>query len=456
MKDMKQKNKRAKSLICIALCFILALGMMSTAAFADDNNGTGGSDPTVTDTTGDATDEPSEGEDPETPDAEEETQADSVVTVTRSAKIVDRFGGTVTGITGENLSGTVTVPYGESMVFTITKYNGYAINKVLVDGVNKGAVTTVTIEGDGQAHSINACFSKDGLFIMLDAGHAGKYNRGIIKSYWESQMNWSLTKMLKAELEQYPGIVVGLTKTSLNDDPAVYTRGKKAKGYDLFISIHSNWSSSKSTDYPLAIVSSKYKPALYKEAQPLGKLLAYSVKSTMGTKQSPQVWVKRISKNGKDWYGVIRGSAAVNVPGIIVEHSFHSNKTACKWLMNSTNKSKMAANEAAIIAGYYGFTKDGSVVKLGKTKVTLKKGKKKIKVSWKAVKNARGYKIYRATSKNGKYKKVKTITSSSTKSWTNKKLKSKKKYYYKVRAYTKSNGKTVYGAYSAIKCKKTK
>lgn len=83
-------------------------------------------------------------------------------------------------------------------------------------------------------------------------------------------------------------------------------------------------------------------------------------------------------------------------------------------------------------------------------KVTAK-GKKKAKVSWGKATNASGYKIYRATSANGKYKCIKTIKSSKKGSRTIKKLKSKQTYYYKVRAYIKKNGKKYYGSYSAVK-----
>lgn len=57
-----------------------------------------------------------------------------------------------------------------------------------------------------------------------------------------------------------------------------------------------------------------------------------------------------------------------------------------------------------------------------------------LKVSWKKVKNAKGYQIYRAKKKSGKYKKVKTIKTAKTVFWINKKLTTGKRYYYKVRA----------------------
>ena len=75
---------------------------------------------------------------------------------------------------------------------------------------------------------------------------------------------------------------------------------------------------------------------------------------------------------------------------------------------------------------------------------------KKAKVTWKKASNASGYKVYRATSSKGKYKCVKT-TGSGSRSWTNSKLKKGKTYYYKVRAYRKASGKTVYGSYSSVK-----
>lgn len=89
-------------------------------------------------------------------------------------------------------------------------------------------------------------------------------------------------------------------------------------------------------------------------------------------------------------------------------------------------------------------------------------GTNSIKISFKKVAKAKGYKIYQATKKNGKYKKVKTIKQKKAKriTYTKKKLKTGKRYYYKVRAYkTYKKGKKtkyVYGKYSVKKSAKTK
>ena len=89
------------------------------------------------------------------------------------------------------------------------------------------------------------------------------------------------------------------------------------------------------------------------------------------------------------------------------------------------------------------------------TGVKLTAKKKAMKVAWKKTAGASGYKVYRATSKKGKYTCVKTASSKTT-SFTNKKLKKNKKYYYKVCAFVKSGKKTYNGAYSTVVMKKAK
>ncbi len=74
-------------------------------------------------------------------------------------------------------------------------------------------------------------------------------------------------------------------------------------------------------------------------------------------------------------------------------------------------------------------------------------GYNSLKLTWKKVNGAKGYQVYRATSKNGTYSKVKTTTALS---FTNTKLTTGKTYYYKVRAYKKVGSKTRYGAFSTV------
>lgn len=76
----------------------------------------------------------------------------------------------------------------------------------------------------------------------------------------------------------------------------------------------------------------------------------------------------------------------------------------------------------------------------------------KVTVSWKDISGESGYEVCKMTKKNGVYSTVKTCKT--TKSYINIKGKKGVKYYYKVRAYKKSGGKTVYAPWSSVKAYK--
>ena len=86
--------------------------------------------------------------------------------------------------------------------------------------------------------------------------------------------------------------------------------------------------------------------------------------------------------------------------------------------------------------------------------VNLVSGNKQIKISYDKTNNS-GYEIYRSTKSSGGFKKVKTLTSSKTTSFTNTGLNTNTTYYYKVRAYHKIGSKKIYGDYSDIISAKT-
>ena len=74
----------------------------------------------------------------------------------------------------------------------------------------------------------------------------------------------------------------------------------------------------------------------------------------------------------------------------------------------------------------------------------------KLRLSWEPLSGVDGYQIYRATSKSGKYAKIATVKGASSATYTNTGRTCGTRYYYKLRAYKKIGGKTVYSKYSAI------
>lgn len=207
--------------------------------------------------------------------------------------------------------------------------------------------------------------------IMLDAGHYGKYNRSpAVPAYYESDFTFKFTNMLKAALEGY-SFKVGTTRADQAKDLGLTDRGKAAAGYDLFISIHSNAVGSgvnNSVDYPVAITMvNDDKVSIDEESKAVGEILAQVVAAAMGTSQAARTYTK-LSANDRDgngikddeYYGVLHGAKLVRVPGIILEHSFHTNAKAAAWLLVDSNLQAMAAAEAAALANYYGMRKQES------------------------------------------------------------------------------------------------
>ena len=185
--------------------------------------------------------------------------------------------------------------------------------------------------------------------VCLDAGHYGKYNRSpAVKDYYESDMVWKLHNHLKAQLERY-GIEVRLTRAEQAKDMGLTARGKASSGCDLFLSIHSNAvgnAVNENVDYPLAIVQ------LDGKGNELGNALAKTIQETMGTKQTGRITTRK--GNGGEYYGVLRGAAAVGTMGMILEHSFHTNTRATNWLMDDANLQALAAAEAKTISEWFG------------------------------------------------------------------------------------------------------
>jgi fibronectin type 3 domain-containing protein len=72
------------------------------------------------------------------------------------------------------------------------------------------------------------------------------------------------------------------------------------------------------------------------------------------------------------------------------------------------------------------------------------------------VNGATGYRVFRSTSKNGTYTRIKSITSASTNSYADTSVTAGKTYYYKVRAYRTVNGKDVLSEFSDIASKTAK
>lgn len=91
-----------------------------------------------------------------------------------------------------------------------------------------------------------------------------------------------------------------------------------------------------------------------------------------------------------------------------------------------------------------------------KLKSAKKQSAKSVRLTWKKVKGCAGYEVYMSKKKNSGYKKIATLKKAKKVTYTKKKLKKKKTYYFKVRTYKTVNGKKYYSTFSNVKKVKMK
>lgn len=203
--------------------------------------------------------------------------------------------------------------------------------------------------------------------ICLDAGHVGsKYNQSpVVKTYYESAMVWKLHLKLKAELETR-GFEVITTRADIDTDLGVYERGAASKGCNVFISIHSNACSTESVDYP--VVYRAYDNL--NDVDVLALQIAKKIGELMGTNQAGRTATRKNSAGG-EYYGVLRGARAVGTPFyMLIEHSFHTNTAATKWLSVDANLDKLAVAEAELLAEYFGVNDTPKTEIMGEAQAT--------------------------------------------------------------------------------------
>ena len=189
--------------------------------------------------------------------------------------------------------------------------------------------------------------------------------------------------------------------------------------------------------------------------------------------------IQKVSVNGKEYAASGKGAVKlINADGTLVttadalkaEGTYNIVVTATGYNktleFTYTNKSDTTATKpsdataatkpAATTTATKPAVKPVKKVTVKKQTAKVKAGKKKLTVTWKKDKNVSGYQIKIATKKNFKGAKTYTVKSYKTYKKVSKKLKAKKKYFVKVRAYKTVGKSKVYGAYSAVRSCKVK
>ena len=291
-----------------------------------------------------------------------------------------------------------------------------------------------------------ASSSSDTIVVAIDPGHDSKHTGAtstVDSSLKEHKLTLKIAKYCKAELEEYEGVEVYMTRTtaacpypdstSTRDDIRQRVAAAVKAGASIYVSIHLNYSSSSSAKGAEVIYQNyNWKSSLAKKSKTLANDILDELVSLGLTKRRVYYRTDYSSKytdgSYADYFAVQLYSKKKGIPGIIVEHAFLSNSSDVKkYLSTEAGLKKLGVADAAGIAEYLGVTKWCAPTM--KSTSAVSGG---TKITWSAITNATGYVVYRKT-KNGSWEQIGKTTSTS---YTDKTTKENGcTYYYSVRAY---------------------
>lgn len=191
-----------------------------------------------------------------------------------------------------------------------------------------------------------------------------------------------------------------------------------------------------------------------------GSKIQAVLKVTVRLKETSKVTVTQLSKKcqAKVKFSKIKGAKKYTIYRSLKPSSGYrkladitkTSYTDKKVKAGKTYYYKVTARGSRSIYDSVQSKKYGKITVLAKPKVKVSSVKPgKIKVSWKKIKGASGFRIYVSASKTKGYRTAKVIQKASTKKAVVKVSKKWKKVYVKVRPFKKVKGKKVYGTYSA-------
>lgn len=212
--------------------------------------------------------------------------------------------------------------------------------------------------------------------VVLDPGHDGTHGGSPANGFVEAQLNLKIAQYCKAELEEYRGVTVYMTRDSSScpsgggdNGLCIQRRADIARnmGANLFVSLHNNYSDSPSASgaevwYP----NQNYNPWTSQVGGSAASKILEQLTGLGLHNRGTQIRNAQIDKypdgSAADWYGVIRHCKEYGIPGIIVEHAFMSNSSdAANFLSNDEGLKKLGVADATGIAQYYGLKKETPV-----------------------------------------------------------------------------------------------
>ena len=365
---------------------------------------------------------------------EEENLIDTVCKKGQQKFIISassQVGGTITP------SGDITAAEGSTQSFKIAAAKGYEIADVKVDGESIGAVNCYEFKNVTEKHSIEALFSK-----KIDTDKPDNTEKPSDTEKRDDNTNTGNTGNTPNPK---------LTSIHLDADALILKKGK-----------------SRTLTAKLEPAGVQNISLVWTSSAP--DVIAVDNRGRLTAKANGQA-VITVAVQGKE---TMKAHCQVTVPYNIIyklkkgtndsknPNSYYNQKITLKnpkrkgysfrgWYADKKYKNKVSTIKKGTKKDFTLYAK-WQKIKVAKVNLTSVKNNKagQVQVKYKKVSGVKGYEI--SYSKEAKFKKQVIKKTTKQTSYTVKKLKKKKTYYVRIRAYSvDSTGKKVYGKYSVVK-----
>lgn len=188
------------------------------------------------------------------------------------------------------------------------------------------------------------------IVVVIDPGHGGENLGAEYGEYTEKEMTLVVAKAMKAELEQYEGITVYLTRTG-DEDLSLEERCEYAAGVnaDFLFCLHFNMSEYHTlfgAETWISAFGEQYSKGYAFANIEIGMLEEMGLYSR-GIKT-------RLNDKGEDYYGIIRHSTEQNMPCVLIEHCHLDQPNDQPFYDHKDKLEAFGRLNAEAVAKYYG------------------------------------------------------------------------------------------------------
>lgn len=192
------------------------------------------------------------------------------------------------------------------------------------------------------------------LVIVIDPGHGGENEGTIENGFCEKEMTMTTAQALYDRLTMYDGVTVYLTRTE-DRDLSLKERAEYAKsvGADFLFSIHYNASENHEL----------FGSEVWVQLETPYNAYGYQFGSILLTRlQEKGLFIRGIKtrKNdkGMNYYGILRESAALDIPAVIIEHCHVDEARDYGYCDTEEKQEAFGYEDAEAIAMFLGLSGD--------------------------------------------------------------------------------------------------